>query len=700
MTKIALFKGWKTQPENDADHHYKILECQDGERFPIHHSEIHSVEELKQGRFIAFEIQGNEAKNLRPLREVGVIDSWNRKKCFGSARILTKNSEFLEFFERRENGTAEVCVYIKEGTSGSKNIKRRDVVVFGIRKTSGGYKNKYRDEALNVKLLSTETDVEIIDNCVRSDSIDVLLAVLICSLNNCQYETVVNSIANILAECSVAENRCLVSKIPEKLKENDKIITFLSEDKKLEFWIKHLNNTEKFDGAIAHIADLLQSCADTKRSSFLSIIPETAKQHSNIFAVLSNDEKLEFWINKLNNSEEYESAIEQIAELLQSSSDNKRASVIAKIPLKAKQYPNIFYFLSDDEKVDFFVSQLQKPESYENALNGIAKILEQYPQKKSKSNDNDIFEGRLGYSNKNKSEEANKSYDDLLKLLKKIPYSAKNNEKLLKYLPPQEKIKILSGSLVNTLSSIEKIISHSSLSDSEQKSLISHLPEWVQAAPLLRKYHGKIPPAVCRNDGVEAEQIRAFVAGRKISCLCHFTTLENLQGICREGGVLSNDQLRSQNSEYVQIDPGRWDGKPNHISCSINSYNDKYFYYAKQRHSTQGWVLLGIKPDYLWKEGTLFCPINAASGRGAYIKKGFAGLKSMYEPVVGEELKRAREGLAIYRPTYIQAEVQVHESISLDDVLLVWVNEDTGNDKRVRDAGWKGEIKVWKGLFK
>lgn len=301
-------------------------------------------------------------------------------------------------------------------------------------------------------------------------------------------------------------------------------------------------------------------------------------------------------------------------------------------------------------------------------------------------------------SNKNKSEDANKSYEDLLNLLSKIPDSAKNNEKIFKYLPPSEKIKILSGSLGNTLSKIEKVFSHSSLSGSERKALILQLPHWVKEAPGLQKYQVKIPPVASRTDATEAEQIRAFVAGRKISCLCHFTTLENLQGICREGGVLSNDQLRSQNSEYVQIDPGKWDGKLNHISCSINSYNSLYLYHAKHRHSTQGWVLLGIKPDYLWTEGTLFCPINAASGRGAYIKKGFAGFKSMYEPVVidikGEE--HNREGLATYLPTCIQAEVQVHESICLDDVIFIEV--PSGNEQKVRDAGWKGKIQ--NGSFK
>lgn len=719
MTKIALFKWWTIKSENDGDDGYKILECEDGQRFRIHHSEIHSAEELKRGQFITFEIEGDEAKNLRLLRQVGVIDSYHREKGFGSAILLINNSELLQLFERGENGTAEVFFHINEVTSASQDIKRGDVVVCDIRKTYRRDNNTYRDNALNIKLLITETDREIIDNCVKSDNIDVLLAVLGCSLKDDQYGTAVNSIAHILGNCSVPNKISLISKLPEKIKEHEKIITFLSDDKKLEFWVKQLNNPEKYESVIEQIAELLQGCADTKRSLLLSIIPGTAKQHPNIFGFLSNDEKLEFWVKELNNPEEYEIAIEQIAELLQGCSDNKRASVIGKIPLKAKQDPKIFDFFSDDEKIDFFVSQLQKPESYESAIDGIAKILDQYPPKPPKLNLNpyrqqtsqlnyeylldcleddeeeDISNWRLGYSNKKKSEDANKSYDDLLNLVKKLPDSAKNNEKLFKYLPPQEKIKILSGSLVNTLSRMEKVFSQSSLSGSERKALILQLPDWVKEAPGLQKYQVKIPPVASRTDAAEAEQIRAFVAEREIKCLCHFTTIENLQGICEDGGILSSRKLQYLNYEYQQIDEGRWDGKLNHICCSIQSYNSMYLYRARERHQTQGWVLLAIKPDYLWKEETLFCPINAASKRGAYIKQGLAGLKSMYDSVVIDinDTPHTREGLATYRPTCIQAEVQVHESISLDDVIFIGV--PPGNEQKVGDAGWKGKIQNW-----
>lgn len=235
-----------------------------------------------------------------------------------------------------------------------------------------------------------------------------------------------------------------------------------------------------------------------------------------------------------------------------------------------------------------------------------------------------------------------------------------------------------------------------------QPSIIPQIPDWVKEIPSFRALLFGFPSVESRPDTPEATQIRAFVAERGIFCLCHFTTIENLQGICREGGLLSNQQLQSRNSPYTQIDEGRWDGKSNHICCSINSYNSMYLYRAK--HKSQCWVLLVIKPDYLWKQGTLFCPINAASERGAYIKEGLTGLKSMYESVLsdikGRPYDRQKDGRADFEPTCIQAEVQVHESISLDDVLLLWVNETPGNEQKVRDAGWQGEIRIWKGLFK
>ncbi|MCT7969886.1 DarT ssDNA thymidine ADP-ribosyltransferase family protein [Laspinema sp. D1] len=761
MSKTALFKGWGTKQQ---DEHYKILECEDGECFAIHHSEIHLAEELKQGRFITFDIQGNEAKNLRPLREVGVIDSWNRKKYFGSAKILRNDAKFLQLFERSENGTAEVFFYINEATSGSQDIKRGDLVVFDIRKTYRRDQNKYRDDALNLKLLSPETDLEIIDNCVKSDNINVLLAVLRCSLNNSQYDRVVYSIAHIIANCSVLDKISLTSKLPEQIKENEKIITFLSDEKKLEFWIKQLNNPEQYEGAMVKITELLQGFTDTKRSSLLSIIPETAKQHPNIFAFLSNDEKLEFWIKQLNNPEEYKSAIKHIAELLQACADTKRSSLLSIvpgtatqhpklfaflvnkkklevwvkelknfkeyesaieqilkllqggfdnkqkqssvtgkiIPLKNKQDTTIFSFLSDDEKIDFFVSQLQNPESYESAINGIAKILDQYPQKKSQSS-NDVLNFLyclLEDSKKNKFKDSNKSYDDFLRVINKLPESAKKHEKLFKYLPPEEKIKILSGALLVNLSKIETVISHYSLSNSERKSLIYQLPDWVKKAPSLQEYQVKIPPVCFRPDAAEAQQIRAFVAERGIEKIVHITRLSNLQNICDFGGILSLHHLDRHGIENNPFDGSKPEGikYKNYVNCSLTYYNF-FMLYGLVHKSSDKVVLFHIKTDFLWKRETEFCEFNAATNSGIHIESGWAKFQRLFkDEVTDRQGTQDRSNKPKNLPTCIQSEILIHDGIHIDDIVEVVVRNQL-DIPSVRQSGWKGNVRCEPNLF-
>ncbi len=223
-------------------------------------------------------------------------------------------------------------------------------------------------------------------------------------------------------------------------------------------------------------------------------------------------------------------------------------------------------------------------------------------------------------------------------------------------------------------------------------SIIPQIPDWVKEIPSFRALLFGFSSVESRPDAPEATQIRAFVHERGISGLFHFTTIENLQGICREGGLLSIRQLQSRNSPYTQIDKERLDGKSNHICCSINSYNSMYHYHARLKHETKCWVLLAIKPDYLWKLNTLFCKINAASARGAYIKEGFAALQGMFAPQVSDIAGKSwtRYGISDCRPTCLQAEVQVYESISLDDVL--WIGATPINEQKVRDAGWKGRF--------
>ncbi|HLO83727.1 MAG TPA: DarT ssDNA thymidine ADP-ribosyltransferase family protein [Nostocaceae cyanobacterium] len=205
------------------------------------------------------------------------------------------------------------------------------------------------------------------------------------------------------------------------------------------------------------------------------------------------------------------------------------------------------------------------------------------------------------------------------------------------------------------------------------------------------------PSAFLRPDAHDAEDIKNFVRARGINHLVHFTCIENLYGICKEGAILGVAKLKELKCPYQQIDDLRIDGKLKHIFCSITYYNFPYHYLISYKSSC--WVLLHIKTDYMWKDNTLFCTTNAATEGGAYLGKGLNKLQSLFEQEV-----YARRGIQTRfnkpdnLPTNIQAEVLVYESISLEDVIAIIVKNSMDVEK-VRNAGWEGEIKISPDLF-
>ncbi|TAE56750.1 MAG: DUF4433 domain-containing protein [Nostocales cyanobacterium] len=194
-------------------------------------------------------------------------------------------------------------------------------------------------------------------------------------------------------------------------------------------------------------------------------------------------------------------------------------------------------------------------------------------------------------------------------------------------------------------------------------------------------------------DAPESQEIKNFVQERGIEYLVHFTSVENLYGICREGGILSVTKLRELNCLYNQIDPQRLDGKLNHICCSINYYNFLYHYHVSSKSLC--WVLLHISPEYIWKENTLFCKFNAATNCGAHIGRGVNRLKSLFDDQVNNS---NRIGKPDQQPTCVQAEVMICESISLEDVIRIIV-KNSKDVQKVRDAGWESEIEIRPDLF-
>lgn len=741
MTAEIAIVRWFGEHRNQNHSDYKILECEDGRMLHIHHTEIKCTKEsLKRGRFVTFERQGNEVKNLQLFREVGVIDWFNDEKGFGCA--ILKRNDITAMFESRNRGTAEVFIHEMQIKSTTQNFKKGTLVVFEVRRTYQTVKDKLRDNAVNINLLAEETNLNVLERCVSSEDADCWLPIFN------RYLSYLKTTDDKVTLATQKINKILTNlrqqfanSLPEEvLAESLVLRNYLPINKHIDVIVALIKKTQANQNYLNILLNELHECIKNipPTSEVWNKIPENILLQEIIWSVVPLNHRLSIFIKQLNEQFNYENTIHNIANLLNSCSVNKRQLLISQIPDKVKSHELILPFLPVNEQVDIIAVQIQNSQNHNYPLEFLLvqlKIclqkLDQYSHIWSQIPTNILLDqqiwplvpaSRQFYIILDSLEEPSTyengidkltgllsgyTYDEKIKLINRIPVNAKKHYKIINFLPINEQLEALAKllceeNLENTgiISLIETIVSQVALR--ERQLLISRLPDWVKEVPCIRSSLFRIPTAASRPDAPEATQIRTFVAERGINILCHFTTIENLQGICREGGLLSNPLLRNQGQQYNQIDPGRNDGRVNHLCCSINSYNSMYHYHARLRHQTKCWVLLGIRPDYLWKQGTLFCRINAASASGGYIKEGFAALQSMFAPKVTDVTGKlwTRQGLSDALPTCVQAEILVYESICLDDVILIWVNEDPGNEQMVREAGWKGKICVLRGLFK
>ncbi len=177
--------------------------------------------------------------------------------------------------------------------------------------------------------------------------------------------------------------------------------------------------------------------------------------------------------------------------------------------------------------------------------------------------------------------------------------------------------------------------------------------------------------------------IRQDAVARGITRLCHFTPSRNLVHIASgSSGVLATKMLKaSERSIYTQTDLRRFDGYENSVCCSIQYPNAWYLDKARLDEPLfKDWVILLIRPDYLWASGTMFCPRNASAGFGSQVGRGENAYKSLFVPSVvgakGNLYLRSAKHLASC-PTDEQAEVLVPDNIPLSDITGVAVRSES-----------------------
>jgi len=159
--------------------------------------------------------------------------------------------------------------------------------------------------------------------------------------------------------------------------------------------------------------------------------------------------------------------------------------------------------------------------------------------------------------------------------------------------------------------------------------------------------------------------IKEFYEARGIKRVCHFTSLENLKGIFREGYIYSTEELLYRKLDFVRNDPSRFDRNLVGISCSITTPNKRLLY----RWFNDNWddcVILCIDPKILSRLCTFF-PTNAAVASGSFGGQDLSGLERLFS------ISNRHPNLSADRPTDIQAEVMVKDRIPLRLILGIYV---------------------------
>lgn len=177
--------------------------------------------------------------------------------------------------------------------------------------------------------------------------------------------------------------------------------------------------------------------------------------------------------------------------------------------------------------------------------------------------------------------------------------------------------------------------------------------------------------------------IRAKVAGRGISRLCHFTPSRNLVHIATDpNGILSSARLREDEKAVLNAtDAQRLDGFPDHVCCSVQYPNAWYFRKARENeYLFADWVVLLLKPDSLWTAGTKFSPRNAAAKHGRDVAEGEPAFDAMYAPSVVGAYGRTFVRTATH-PSWLttdqQAEVLIPDRVAREDILGVAVASES-----------------------
>lgn len=162
-------------------------------------------------------------------------------------------------------------------------------------------------------------------------------------------------------------------------------------------------------------------------------------------------------------------------------------------------------------------------------------------------------------------------------------------------------------------------------------------------------------------------RIKSIAEQLEIPCLIHFTRIDNLESILRNG-ICPVDRFGDidTDSHPVINDKLRLDGHSDGISVSVAFPNSQMFYKYRKENENVSWAILILHPSILWNKECAFCKHNAADGRITCQPLNNLKTPQAFEELffeIGGHQTRAEQCLKKYDPTDVQAEILVFDVI-------------------------------------
>ena len=178
---------------------------------------------------------------------------------------------------------------------------------------------------------------------------------------------------------------------------------------------------------------------------------------------------------------------------------------------------------------------------------------------------------------------------------------------------------------------------------------------------------------ICDDD----DWLDAQINRRGITRLCHFTAMQNLESIL-EYELWDRENLERSRLPFRSNDAERNDQQKSHLCLSIEYPNvlllSKFLMDVKLSND---FVVLCVDPKDMGRAGTIFTPVNAATG-GVPKVGGFKGFQQLFRDSVdgANGTRWPRMARQPNCPTSIQAEVLVPGPIAISSILGIVVREE------------------------